>query len=360
MSDLTTTNRETAVSTIGTTANRIAAGHTFADYLSRKSANTIRTQAAALALFADYLHQVGMAAGELQTKSTAWAGITWGIVEGFKAWLLKEGYSIASVNNRLSIIKTYCKLAAKAETIPADDLQLILAVSGYSQKEAARVNEKRHVHRVGHKKADHVSLTAEQAAVLKSQPETAVGQRDGLMMCLLLDHGLRCGEVAALQVEHFDLRRGMFTFYREKVGKTQTHKMTQATARAARAYLAASGRINGRLLVGSHRDTGLTDKPMTARAITKRVAWLGKQQLGLYREKQVFVTNTPIGAVYKTVKVGTLSAHDCRHFWATDAAKNKTDAFRLRDAGGWSSLAMPSRYVEAARIANEGVVLSGD
>ena len=34
-----------------------------------------------------------------------------------------------------------------------------------------------------------------------------------------------------------------------------------------------------------------------------------------------------------------------------------TDAFALRDAGGWSSLAMPSRYVEAAQIANAGVNL---
>ncbi|HHY54616.1 MAG TPA: tyrosine-type recombinase/integrase, partial [Chloroflexi bacterium] len=52
-----------------------------------------------------------------------------------------------------------------------------------------------------------------------------------------------------------------------------------------------------------------------------------------------------------------LSAHDCRHYWATRAASQGTDPFALRDAGGWSSLAMPSRYVEAAAIANERVKL---
>jgi hypothetical protein len=55
-----------------------------------------------------------------------------------------------------------------------------------------------------------------------------------------------------------------------------------------------------------------------------------------------------------------LSAHDLRHSWATRAARNKTDAFDMREAGGGNSLAMPSRYVETAKIANEGVNLGED
>ncbi|MBC8492724.1 MAG: site-specific integrase, partial [Chloroflexi bacterium] len=51
------------------------------------------------------------------------------------------------------------------------------------------------------------------------------------------------------------------------------------------------------------------------------------------------------------------SAHDCRHYWATQAARSGTPIDRLQDAGGWSSPAMPLRYVEAAKIANEGVRL---
>jgi integrase len=59
----------------------------------------------------------------------------------------------------------------------------------------------------------------------------------------------------------------------------------------------------------------------------------------------------------ETIGVTGLSAHDCRHYWASRAASQGTDAFALRDAGGWNSLAMPSRYVEAATIANERVKL---
>jgi integrase len=71
---------------------------------------------------------------------------------------------------------------------------------------------------------------------------------------------------------------------------------------------------------------------MTERAITLRVRTLGEG-----------------------IGVSGLSAHDCRHFWATSAAKYGTDPFVLQEAGGWSSLAMPRRYVEERKIANEGV-----
>lgn len=70
----------------GQVANRHAAAGVFADYLSRKSDNTIRTQAASLAVFAEYLGQAGIAgvtAERLQTEPAAWRGVTWGIVEGF-------------------------------------------------------------------------------------------------------------------------------------------------------------------------------------------------------------------------------------------------------------------------------------
>jgi integrase len=47
--------------------------------------------------------------------------------------------------------------------------------------------------------------------------------------------------------------------------------------------------------------------------------------------------------------------HDLRHTWATCAARNATPLDRLQDAGGWSSTAMRLRYVEATKVANEGV-----
>jgi integrase len=44
-----------------------------------------------------------------------------------------------------------------------------------------------------------------------------------------------------------------------------------------------------------------------------------------------------------------LSAHDCRHYWASQAAKNQTSLLGLQDAVGWNSVAMPMRCIEKRR-----------
>jgi len=325
-------SRQEQLAIAGQVANHAAAAHAVEDYLSRKARNTIRTQAAALDLFAEYLDaaaDIGASmrqfaaavaawaggSGNGRPNPAAWRGVTWGIVEGFVKWLLNEGYAVATVNNRLSTAKVYARLAMKAGVISADELQLIKAVSGYSGKEAKRINERRPVERVGDKKEEHVSLALVDATALKDQDlETPQGRRDALLMCLLLDHGLRVSEVAGLQVTNFDLPAGELRFYRPKVDKAQTHRLTADTLRVARAYFADDAPAIGRAILASRKGGELVGRPMSKRAITKRVRYLGQQLLGL----------------------NDLSAHDCRHFWATDAAGNGTDPIRLQEAGGWS------------------------
>jgi len=53
----------------------------------------------------------------------------------------------------------------------------------------------------------------------------------------------------------------------------------------------------------------------------------------------------------------SLSAHDCRHYRATQAARNGAPVNRLQDGGGWNSPAMPLGYMEKAKISNQGVRL---
>jgi integrase len=47
-------------------------------------------------------------------------------------------------------------------------------------------------------------MNSAQAKVLKSQPDSPQGRRDVLLMCLLLDHGLRVGEAIRLEVVDFN------------------------------------------------------------------------------------------------------------------------------------------------------------
>jgi integrase len=322
----------------GQAANRAAAGGIFADYISRRSQNTLRRQRADLRLFADFLSYAGVQVDgdALQEQAHLWRGITWGIIEAYKQWMLSEAYAVGSVNVRLSTIRTYARLAFKAGIISPDEHAQIRQVAGFSRKEAKRVNQKRDKTRVGDKKAEATRLTPEQANALKNeQPDTPQGRRDALMMCLLLDHGLRCGEVALLKVEHVDLDDGVLHFYRPKVDKEQTHKLTADTLRAAYKWFMIGevpSEPEKRLLRSSRKGGKLTLAGMSERAITKRVRALG-EQLGVER----------------------LSAHDCRHYWATHAARSGTDPFALQEAGGWNSLVMPRRYVEDAKVANEGV-----
>ena len=272
----------------------------------------------------------------MQHDPDCWRGVTWGIVAGFAEWQLKQGFAVSSVNVRLSTIKTYAGLAHKAGVIDTTEAMLIKAVTGYSRKEGKRIDEKRDVSRVGSKKAEPVSLTVVQAQQLKEQPtDTPQGKRDAVIMCLLLEHGLRVGELVDLQIEHFDLSAGLMVFYREKVDKTQKHKLTADTLRAVQSYLDHLPEATGLLLYGSRRGGKLTSPGMNRIAITNRVRALGE-----------------------AVGVMGLSAHDCRHYWATAALANGTQIDRLQDAGGWSSPAMPLRYAEAAKIANEGVRLN--
>ncbi len=51
-----------------------------------------------------------------------------------------------------------------------------------------------------------------------------------------------------------------------------------------------------------------------------------------------------------------LSPHDLRHTWATHAAK-ESNPFVLRDAGGWTNMQTPGRYVERTAVVNEGIEL---
>jgi integrase len=323
----------------GQAANEAAARVSFAEHTSRKAENTTRRKRADLALFETYLNDCGVPATGLYDDPHAWRGVTWGIVEGFKHWQLQRGYAIASINGRLSTVRTYAKLAAKAGAISPDELRMIQTVEGYANKEKKNIDAKRAADgiqtRTGHKKAEAVTIPADIAESLKQQPATPQGRRDALLMCLLLDHGLRVGEAATLTRKAFDLKAGTLTFYRPKVNKIQTHELAPDTRRAAGAYLSHDAPQDGiiwrRSCKGTSRLSSQMSETSAERALTKRVELLGRR-----------------------AGIEGLSAHDCRHYWATYEARNNTPVDRLMDAGGWNSPAMPLRYIEAAHIANEG------
>jgi integrase len=138
--------------------------------------------------------------------------------------------------------------------------------------------------------------------------------------------------VQLLQVSWFDLEGGYFHFEQPKVGGTLRHELSRTTRSAVTRYI-THDHPHGPLLYGSTQD-GTLYGGMSKSAINQRVRFLDRK-----------------------IGVEQLSPHDCRHFWAWSAVEAGTDLESLKQAGGWASLDMPSRYIKRREVANEKVRL---
>jgi integrase len=342
--ELTTTPTElrptSTLAEAGQAANQAASRTVFQRELAEVSQNTRTAYKTDLATWTEYLVAVGvdLADCDFYQDPEGWQGVTYGLVLGFKEWMLRQGFAIASINRKLSCVRRFCKLASTAGVIPGHELALIQTVGTIRQGKGHELDKQRpqtRIERPEAKKAKSIELSKEQAKALKQQPDTPQGRRDALLLCLLLDHGLRAGEIVGLVLANFDLRSGKLKFWREKVKQEQTHKLTADTLRALRAYVDhGEAPALGALLRASLKSGELGKGGMTTTAVSARVRELGER-----------------------IEVPGLSAHDCRHAWATWAQRNGTDPFVLQQAGGWTSMQTVKRYIEAAKIANEGVHL---
>lgn len=320
----------------GAVADAYAAQNQFQIYHETLAATTQRCQRCELEAFACYLAEAGVqrSAAQLYTDVDAWRGMTAGLLQGFVRWQVNAGVAVGTINLRLSTIKRYCALALSSRILSAEDYALIAQVKSYSHKAGRNPDRQREVSRVGHKKAEPTIISQAHAHLLKQQPlDTPIGRRDGLLMCLLLDHGLRCGEIVTLQVSDLHLAEATLTFYREKVDLGQTHDLTPDTLRAAQAYVPDV--LDGITLFPGYPTADGDVQALGERSVHARVRMLGRR-----------------------IGIEELGPHDCRHYWATQAMRSGTSIDRLQEAGGWKSPAMPLRYATRARRANEGVKLT--
>lgn len=356
----------TPLAIAGQAANQAAGATLFARYLQEKSVNTVKRHARDLELFAEYLIDGGIPlvnGANFQYEPLAWQGVTWGVVEGFVQWLLQEGYAIASINARLSTVRTYAQMAVKAGVVDRQEGMLIQSVKGFSRQGGLNVDARRPqtrkktasydykpegrkrrvvVERRSTKKKQPTLLTDEMASQLKQvQNASPQAWRDALLMCLLLDHGLRASEVAILQVSDLNLVAGKLRFFRPKVKGTSqewtTHKLTTHTHEVASYYIEQlyppTLRTTGNLILATSRllkngEGGqLLSESLSRIRLSERVAYLGKK-LGMTK----------------------LSAHDCRHYCATQMARLGYGVNELMAWFGWTSAQTAMRYVAAADV----------
>ncbi len=316
---------------VARTADQHAQKNLLADYHAVLSQETLRRQMNDLSLLERCIEEeTGVILTGLASDLRAWHGITHGIIRGFVQWQLKQSYAISTINVRLGTVKAYAKLAMKYGSIDAESYLKIQSIRAIQGREAKNKDAERPAQRRENaKKAAPVLLSSVHVALLKQQPDTVLGKRDALLVCLMADLGMRVSEVCDLQRSDVHLSEARIKYYRRKVDLTQTHSMTPDTLLAMQRYLELIPDDQAVLFEGRN------DARMKTRSVYDRIHLLG-------------------------LKIGVqgLSPHDLRHFWATDAAKNKTDLKTLMVAGGWMSPAMPLRYIADNEVANEGVKLT--
>jgi integrase len=330
---------------IGQAANQAASDAVFRLYQDRRPINTQRSQRAALDKFAEFLRFCGIApAGDLYENPQAWHGVTWGLAQAFQNWLLQNGYSVKTVNDRVSVIKVYMSLGNQAGIIPDGEILRLQGLKGFSKKEAKDLDAKRTAEgyktRTGAKKSMPTPITEEQVTQLSMvRNDTPQARRDALIICLLHDHAMRVSEVEDLQVENIDRTAKQVTFYRRKTGKTSIHNLRGRCWRILSEYLSKDNQaVSGPLILASNKTGKLLKKGMTTRAITDRVALLGQ---GIGIEK--------------------LSSHDLRHAAATVAGCSPDVSISgLMNFGGWESANVAVGYMNRRNAENDGVSIGVD
>jgi len=338
---------------LGEAAEAYVRGNVFDDYHRKKSEGTKQAQYDDLATFSRFLSTAGIGRppDELFGDPRAWEGMKASTVVLFRHWLYysqppspggrRPGYAVSSVRRYLSTIRQYCKLAYQSGIIPSDEWTRIAAVKADSRAEGANIDSEREKKgmrpRITTKKEYATPLDADEVFTLRHTTTNApryrkhdyvLTERDELLMCLLGEHGLRVGEVAALDARSINVRRKKISVKRPKSHRQDVLGIMPATLQAAEKYLPLIDPA-GPLFYGYE------GKRITRQGIYKRVHELG-ELAGIER----------------------LSPHDLRHYWTKDAFLKGNPLSVIQQYGGWDSGHMPLRYAQEYGVEIAGLHVS--
>lgn len=317
--------------TVDNSAVEAAAKRLFAEYRAKLAPQTVRRIDADMRLFANYLHEAhDLEPVNLSSHPLAWSLITGDQVNGFAQWQLEQGYTQSTSNIRLSTVRSFAKLASQSGLLSQKELSQIRKVNITKRKAQRTESKLPSSYRRGTKKAAPIKLTMDQVQMLMRQPlETAQGSRDGLLLSLLLEHGLRVNELASLKIGDIDRSDSTFHISRNVPSEDQTFPLSEAALRAYDAYHKyIKKEAAGTQLLRAVRKGGkhVSKAGLTTRGISLRVEKLGAE-----------------------IGIQSLSAHDLRHTWAANAAQSGVEPAKLQVFGGWSSRAMVRKFFPKTR-----------
>ena len=327
----------TAQITAGTNAADLVNANPFLENMLKKSDNTIKRHLKELRNFGAFLTERGKRGGNMQ-QPESWKDVTADDIHDYKNYMLyTRGLATSSVNQTVFIIRSYAALSAAHDGMnQAEVFKATQTAKGIKTREADRIDEQRPVTRASNKKAEAVAISKYDAERLKHDHEdTAKGRRDALLMCLLLDLGLRISDVIGLTMNNIDMETRTISLKTKKTGTALNLSMTDDVYNSAAAYFA-------------EYTPAAVDAPI----------WYGVnkhgQVQGTFSKHSAQMRVTQLGAA---LGIDRFSAHDCRHYWVTAADRGGSSLLAITEAGGWSTPTMPARYVNKGKISNAGIKL---
>lgn len=219
-----------------------------------------RAQRWELKVFRQYLEKHGVRFPKGATRlweAEAWQSITADMVQKFIAHRIDSGAAVNTVNQSLSTIKRYARLAVATGVLHEIELAKIYAIHGL------RI--------VG-----NVVVSKSDIARLQDCPDTPQGRRDRLLINLLCNHGIPVTALANLQVHDIHLPTGTLRMTQASTAYRQCYQLSAETIESLFAYLYCIGAPQtGWLLRSSNSNGRLANGKMSPRAIHKRVSVLG-------------------------------------------------------------------------------------
>ena len=318
----------------------------FQNYRQKLSQNTINTHNRSLGVFRDFLFEMESLNSDkkqstsqidvykdISTDPSAWKDITNEIIENFIEWLLRRGFAISSVNLIIIHIRKYANLAFQSGVIDKGNWERIKEIKNINGEKAKAIEKQRANEiipipknpswKVGSRKIKRsIKITEEKARLLKSFPtDYVIDRRTNLIMCLLLDQGLKSKDIVCLKSELVDLDLGVFHIERSNKGK-QSYEMTDDT-------------YNAFNKVFEYHDINVPG-PLIVRLLgSKRIKINSKFHQQPIGKRSLYWVINEIG---KSVGLNNLTENDCRIYWVNKAMRSGLDLFNIKRTGGWNNI----------------------
>lgn len=352
----------------GAIADRAYRPRVFADYQRKKSEATRQAQQSDLKLFSRYLEACGLSRSPeaLYNDPHAWRGMNYALLEGFRMWLYYEqppqqdgtrhGFAIRSVKRRISTIRVYCKLAYKSGILTDEEYNRIQLVEIDSHSAGVNIDQERRqmkiTPRLVERKNANTVVKRQQASRLKKTTianesarahDQLLEERDELLMCLLIEHGLRVSEIVNLDASSIDLQENTISVKRSKTYSQDVLRLMSGTRAAAARYLP---------LLEAHRNTlpvvdgdDILHEPLFYGYEGRRIT-----RFGIYNR---------VRELGELVGIKNLSPHVLRNYWVQDAFHHPANSLdMIQQYGGWKSAIMPLYYAQQHRPLTEGFQVS--